>query len=328
MADRRFLRAAGAAFALLAAGRVASQPRDDFPSRPVRLVTSYGAGNIADSLARIVAAGLSEQLRQSVVVENRPGQGGSLGAQVAAKSPPDGYTLLFSAMAAFGINPHVYARVGYDPIADFSPVVAVAQTGSGILYTSPQLPVRTFAELVALSRSKPGTLNYGTAGSGTVPHLNMESLKARSGLDATHVPFKAAMAVMTDVVGGQVHMAQESAGIVLPHVRSGRVRALAVTGPDRVAELPDVPALTELVPGYDPVRPWMGVLAPAGTPLARIAQLRAAADAALKQPETLDRIRGLDLHVLNAGPPEFAAMIRRDFDRLGPLVRSLKLQAD
>lgn len=328
MADRRFLKAAGAAGMLLAAPRLGAQPRDDYPSRPVRLVTSYGAGNIADSLARIVAQRVSEIWKQPLVVENRPGQGGSLGAQAVAKATPDGYTLLFSAMAAFGINPHVYTRVGYDPIADFAPVVAIVQTGSGILYVNPQLPVKNFAELVAYSRARPGTLNYGSAGSGTVPHLNMEALKALSGLDVTHVPFKAAMAVMNDVVGGQVHMAQESAGIVLPHVRSGRVRALAVTGPDRIAELKDAPPLTELVPGYDPARPWIGILAPAGTPPARIAAIRAAADTALKEPETLERIRGLDLNVLNAGPAEFAAMIRRDHDRLGPLVKSLKLQAD
>ncbi|MFM1988973.1 MAG: hypothetical protein RJA99_1930 [Pseudomonadota bacterium] len=321
-------RRATLALAMLAALPARAQSPDDFPSRPLKLVVSYAAGNIADVLARAVAQKLSEQLRQPVVVENRPGQGGSLGAQIAAKAPADGYTLLFSAMAAIAINPHVYQRVGYDPIADFVPITAIARTQGAILYANLDLKANTFPELLALSRAAPGTLNYGTAGSGTVPHLNMEILKGLTGLDATHVPYKAAAAVMTDVIGGRIQFAQESSGVVLPQVKAGKVKAIAVGGAERLPELKDVPTLAELVPRFDAVQPWMGLLAPAGTPPARIARLHAAAAAALRQPDLQERIAGLDLKLLGLDPPEFARTVRRDLDRFGELVRALKLQAD
>lgn len=300
----------------------------DWPTRPVKLIVSYGAGNVADVLARIVAQKLSEQIRQPVIVENRPGQGGSLGAQVAVKAPPDGYTLLFSAMAAIAINPHVYARVGYDPIADLVPITAIAQTGSGIMYVTPELKANTLAELIAASRAAPGTMNYGTAGSGTVPHLNMELLKGMSGLDATHIPYKAASAVLTDVVGGRIQMAQESSAVVLPQVKAGKVKAIAIVGTERMPELKDVPAITETVPGYDPVRPWMGVLAPAGVAPARVARIHAAVSAAIGTPDVRERIAAADLHLLDLGPAEFARTVKRDLDRYGGMVRTLKLQAD
>jgi tripartite-type tricarboxylate transporter receptor subunit TctC len=307
---------------------VTAQSVDDYPNRPVKLVVSYAAGNVADVLARMVAQKLSDHLKQPVVVENRPGQGGSLGAQVAAKSPPDGYTLLFSAMAAIAINPHVYQRVGYDPIADFAPITAVAQTRSGILYANVDLKANTLPELVKLSKASPGSLNYGTAGSGTVPHLNMEMLKEMSGLDATHVPYKAAAAVLTDVVGGRIQLAQESSAIVLPQVKAGKVKALAIVGNERMPELKDVPAITESVPGYDPVRPWMGVLAPAGVPPARVERIAQALAAALKEPDLRERILGADLQVLGLGPAEFSRTVKRDLERYGAMVRALKLQAD
>jgi tripartite-type tricarboxylate transporter receptor subunit TctC len=318
-----------AALALAAAaGPLAAQPADDWPTRPVKLIVSYGAGNVADVLARIVAQKLSEQIRQPVIVENRPGQGGSLGAQTAVKAPADGYTLLFSAMAAIAINPHVYARVGYDPIADLVPITAIAQTGSGIMYVTPDLKANTLAELIAASRAAPGTMNYGTAGSGTVPHLNMELLKGMSGLDATHIPYKAASAVLTDVVGGRIQMAQESSAVVLPQVKAGKVRAIAIVGTERMPELKDVPAITETVPGYDPVRPWMGVLAPAGVAPARVARIHAAVSAAIGTPDVRERIAAADLHLLDLGPAEFARTVKRDLDRYGGMVRTLKLQAD
>lgn len=325
---RRNLLSFGAGFAALAALPSAAQSTDDYPKRPVRLVVSYGAGNIADQLARLVAQKLSEQIGQPVVVENRPGQGGSLGAQVVAKATPDGYTLLFSAMAAIAINPHVYSRVGYDPIADFVPITAIAITRSGILYTNLDLKATTLKELVALSRASPGTLNYGTSGSGTVPHLNMELLKGLTGLDATHVPYKAAAAVMTDVIGGRIHMAQESAGVVMPQIKAGKVRALAIVGNEPMAELPGVAPITATVPTYDAVRPWMGCMGPAGVPAARIAWLDAALQRVLAAPDMRQRIAALNLDLLGTGPAGFAGMVKHDLDRFGPMVKTLKLQAD
>jgi tripartite-type tricarboxylate transporter receptor subunit TctC len=307
---------------------VAQSVTEPYPNRPVKLVVSYAAGNIADVLARSVAQKLAEHWKQPVVVENRPGQGGSLGAQVVSKAAPDGYTLLFSAMAAIAINPHVYTRVGYDPIADFVPITAVARTSAGILYAGLDVKANTFAELLALSKAQPGTLNYGTAGSGTVPHLNMEALKGLTGLDATHVPYKAAAAVLTDVVGGRIQIAQESSAVVLPQLRAGKIKAIAITGTERIRELKDVPALSEIVPQFDPVQPWMGVLAPAGTPPARVAQIHAAMTSILNQSDLQERIAGLNLRLLGLDPATFARTVRADLDRFGVMVKALKLQAD
>lgn len=301
---------------------------DDFPSRPVKLVTSYAAGNIADALARQVAQRLAEVWKQPVVVENRPGQGGSLGAQQVAKAPPDGYTLLFSAMAALAINPHVYSRVGYNPVQDFVPVTAVARTGPGILYVNPELKVSSLSDLIALSKARPGFLNYGTAGSGTVPHLNTEALKVVTGLNATHVPYKAAAAVLNDVAGGQIHFAQESAGVVLPQVKSGRVKAIVATGTERIPALPELPAISEVVPGFIPIQPWMGLLVPAGTPAARIAGINAATQEVVRDAEFRERLQQLGLVPLGLGPEAFAQTLRKDLDRFEGMVKALKLQAD
>jgi tripartite-type tricarboxylate transporter receptor subunit TctC len=305
-----------------------AQTAEAYPSRTIKLVTSYAAGNIADSLARLVAQRLSDLLKQPVVVENRPGQGGSLGAQGVAKAPADGYTLLFSAMAAIAINPHVYARVGYDPVRDFSPVTAVARTGSGVLYVNPELKVNTLAELIALSKAKPGFLNYGTAGSGTVPHLNTEALKAVTGLNATHIPYKGAAAVLNDVAGGQIHFAQESAGVVIPQLKTGRVKALAATGTERLAALPDLPAITELVPGFMPIQPWMGILAPAGMPAARVAMIDTAMRSAIQEADFKERLHQLGLVPMGIGPDPFSSMIKADLERFAVMVKALKLQAD
>lgn len=245
-----------------------------------------------------------------------------------AKAPADGYTLLFSAMAAIAINPHVYQRVGYDPIADFIPITAIARTNAGILYAGMDVKANTFQELLALSKAQPGSLNYGTAGSGTVPHLNMEALKSLTGLDATHVPYKAAAAVLTDVVGGRIQIAQESSAVVLPQLKAGKIKAIAITGTERLRDLKDVPALSEIVPKFDPVQPWMGLLAPAGTPATRVAQIHAATAAILSQPDLQERIASLDLKLLGLDPSAFARTVRADLDRYAGMVKALKLQAD
>jgi tripartite-type tricarboxylate transporter receptor subunit TctC len=319
------------AVALFAVATLAAGPAraaDDYPTRPVRLVVSYAAGNITDVLARMLAQRLSEQWKQPVIVENRPGQGGSIGAQTVVKTAPDGYTLLFSAMAAMAINPHVYPRVGYHPLNDFMPIIGVAQAGNGLLYVGAQVPAGTLAELVALSKAKPGSLNYGSAGSGTVPHLNMEVLKGLTGLDATHVPYKAAVAVLNDVMGGDLHLAQESLGVVLPHVQGGKIKPIATTASKRLPQLPDVPTLAELVPGFEAVSPWLGIFAPAGTPRAIVEKVHATIAAALREPDLAARITGAGLDLLNTPTAEFVNTVARDHERLGKLVRELKLQAD
>ena len=328
--NRRNLITALAATSLLTAypGTSVAQSAETYPNRPVKLVVSYAAGNIADVLARSVAQKLAEHWKQPVVVENRPGQGGSLGAQIVAKSTPDGYTLLFSAMAAIAINPHVYQRVGYDPIADFVPITAVARTSASILYAGLDVKANTFAELLALSKAQPGTLNYGTAGSGTVPHLNMEALKGLTGLDVTHVPYKAAAAVLTDVVGGRIQIAQESSAVVLPQLRAGKIKAIAVTGSERLRELKDIPALSEIVPQFEPVQPWMGVLAPAGTPATVVQRVADAVREALASEGMTARLQQIGVDAIGSTPRELADTLRTDMAIWSEAAKAAKLKME
>ncbi|MGE0313618.1 MAG: Bug family tripartite tricarboxylate transporter substrate binding protein [Lautropia sp.] len=298
-----------------------------WPDRAVRLVVSYAAGNVTDLLARIIAADLQVRWQQSVIVENRPGQGGSIGAQLASKAAPDGFTLLFSAVAALAINPHLYARVGYDPLRGFEPIVAVARP-QGMIYANIDLPARNFAELLAYSRMRRGELNYGSAGSGTVPHLNAELLKKATGLDATHVPYKAAVAVLSDVIGGRIHFAQESTAVVLPQVLAGKIRPIAAASAGRIAQLPDVPAIGELVPGFDPVTPWLGVLAPAGTPGVLVEKIHRDIAAAMAEPDVRERFAASGLDAMSTTPEQFAMLIFKDHQRLGRLVAELGLKVD
>ena len=298
-----------------------------YPDKPVRLIVSYAAGNVADVLARIVAEQLAVKWNQSVLVDNRPGQGGSLGAQMAGKAPADGYTLLFSAMAAFGINPHVYPNVGYDPKKDFTPIVGIAYP-DGLLVANVDLKANTLAELVALGRVNPGLLHYGTAGSGTVPHLNMESLKAKTGLLVTHVPYKGAVVATTDLIGGRIQLQQDAISVFLPHVRAGRVKPIVAMAKQRLSQLPEVPAIGEAVPGFEPVTPWMGILAPVGVPLHVVERIHRDTDEILRRPAVIERLRNSGMNVLAAPPAEFARLVSGEYERLGELVRSLKLKVD
>ena len=313
---------------LFSAGAATAQPRDDYPVRPVRLVVSYAPGNIADVLARLIAQRLSERWHQPVVVENRPGQGGSLGAGVVVKAAPDGYTLLLSAMAAIAINPHLYPKLGHDPVNDLTPITGVARTAGSILYVNNDLKVKDLPGLIAYSKAHPDTLTYGTAGSGTVPHLNFESLKSLTGLDVRHVPYKAAVAVLNDVIGGQIHMAQESSAVVLPQVKAGKVRPIAIGGTERLRELKDLPTVSEIVPKFEPLSAWMGILAPAGLPAERAERIHVAVSSVLRQPDIVERFAGIGLILLDQPAGPFRQMIVRDHERLGHQVRALKLQAD
>lgn len=326
MAIKKRIRLLLAALSLSTVAGTASAT-DDYPNKPVRLVVSYAAGNITDVLGRIIAQRLSEQWKQPVLVENRPGQGGSTGAQQVVKAPADGYTLLFSAMAAMAINPHVYQRVGYDPNADFVPIVGVAYP-NGLIYVGADVKANTLDELVRLSKSQPGILNYGSPGSGTVPHLNVEALKARTGLDATHVPYKAAVAVMTDVVGGRIHFAQESIGVVMPQIQSGRIRPVVALTPRRLPQLPDLPTIGEVLPGFESVTPWLGIFAPAGVPQSVVRKVHESVAQALREPEIVARINAAGMEVLNLPPAEFKRTVSQDVERLGVLVRKLDLKAD
>ena len=298
-----------------------------YPERPVRLIVSYAAGNVTDSLARIVSDKLSAQWGQAVTVENRPGQGGSIGAQTAVKAPADGYTLLFSAMAAMAINPHVYSNLGYDVRKDFAPIINVAYP-DGLIVATPSLQIKSLKALVEFSKANPTALNYGTAGNGTVPHLNMEAIKGMTGLVAQHVPYKAASAVMTDVMGGRLQLQGESVAVVLPQIKAGNLVPIAATSLKRLPQLPDLPTVSELVPGYVPVVPWLGIFAPVGTPPAIIAKVNQDVTAILAMPDVQQRFQTVGLTISGDGPQAFAKTINEDYERLGKLVRQLGLKVD
>lgn len=328
IASRRALSSA----ALILAGSITMQTSAasapiDYPERPVRLVVSYAPGNVTDTLARLIADHLSTKWKQSVTVENRPGQGGSIGAQNVVNAPADGYTLLFAALASMAINPHVYPSVGYDPLKDFTPIVNVAYPTAVVVVNS-ELGVGNMAELIALSKTQSGELNYGTAGNGTVPHLNMEALKVRTGLDIQHIPYKGAGAVLTDVLGGRIQVQQEAISVLLPHIQSGRLVPLATASPARVPELPDTPTLAELYPGYEPVIPWLGLFTMAGTPDEVIQKINADVVEILQRPDVQERLSLSGLVAAGGTPEAFAASIPKDYERLGKLVKELGLGVD
>ncbi len=315
----------GAALALTGAFVAAAEPA--YPSRPVKLIVSYAAGNVTDTLARIISDGLSTEWRQPVTVENKPGSGGSLGAQTALKAQPDGYTLLFSALAAMAINPHVYSNLGYDVRKDFVPIVSVAYPDM-IMAVPSSLKIDSFAKLLEYSKAHPTALNYGTAGNGTVPHLNMEQLKSRTGLMAQHVPYKAAAAVLTDLIGGRVQIQQEASSVLLPQIKAGKLVAIAV-GPDkRLRQLPDVPSLAELFPGFEPVSPWLGIFAPAGTPPAIVEKINRDVREVLSRPAVQKQLADSGLTAADGPQKDFEATVRKDYDRLGTLVRKMNLKVD
>lgn len=304
-----------------------AQSAGNYPDRPVRLIVSYAAGNVTDSLARVIADKLSTQWGQPVTVDNRAGQGGSIGAQTAAKAPADGYTLLFSALAAMAINPHVYTNVGYDVRKDFAPIINVAYP-SGVLVAAPALKIRTLKDLVAYSKAHPTALNYGTAGNGTVPHLNMEAIKEMTGLVAQHVPYKSASAVLTDVMGGRLQLQGDAVSVVLPQIKAGKLVPIAATSSTRLPQLPDLPTVSELVPGFVPVVPWLGIFAPAGTPPDIIAKVDRDVSAILRMPDVQQKFGTYGLTVSGEGPQAFAKTMAADDERMGRLVKKLGLKVD
>ena len=308
-------------------GAMPASAQTPYPNKPVRLVVSYAAGNVTDLLARIVADKLSEKWGQQLVVDNKAGQGGSLGALIVAKAPADGYTLLFSAMAALAINPHVYPNIGYDGVKDFAPIISIASPNLAIV-VDPSLKVTSFKALVEYSKASPNALSYGTAGNGTAPHLNMEALKLQTGLIAQHVPYKSAAAAMTDVMGGRLQIQQDSVSVFLPQIKAGRLTAIAAGNTKRLSQLPEVPSAAEAIPGFVPVVPWLGILAPVGTPANIVAKVSQDVHAILQRSDVQEKLAANGLIPTDEGPEAFTKSLASDHNRLGKLVRQLAIKVD
>lgn len=316
-----------AACGALATAPARAQTPAAFPQRPVKIIVAYAAGNVTDVLARLLAEQLTERWGQQVIVENRPGQGGSLGTQALARSAPDGYTLGFIAMAAIAINPHVYASVGYDALKDLAPITAVA-TPQGMIVTHPGVGARSLKELVEVSRTRASGLNFGSSGAGTIPHLNFELLKQATGLRAEHVPYKGATQVTTDVIGGRLDMMQEALVLLLPHVRAGKLVPLAAMGAKRMAPMPELPTIGELLPGFEPVVPWLSLQAPAGTPAEVISRVHADVQTMVHAPAIKARLEGMGLDAIASPPESFTRQVHADYARLGQLVKRINLKVE
>lgn len=297
-----------------------------WPSRPLQLVTG-GAGSVTDIRARWLAERLSAVLGHAVIVVNNGAAGGNAAAEQVARSTPDGHTLLVLHQGIAAVNPHLYARPGYDPLQDFAPVTRFGY-GSLLLTVHPSFPARSVQELVALAKAQPGALNFGSPGNGTPPHLASELFKRLAGIEAVHIPYKGGGALLTAMLGGQISWSMDGITAQLPHVRAGGLRALAVTGSRRSASLGDVPTLAEAgVPGYE-FWGWTGIGAPAGTPKAVVDRLNAEIVKLATSDEGRKWFEASGSEPGTQSPEEFAAFIRAEHAKWGRVVREAGLRAE
>ena len=312
-----------AASAIFATGVLAQA----YPTRPIRLIVAFPPGGATDVIARSIAAPLGARLGQSVVVDNRPGANGNLAAELAAKSRPDGYTLMVGSDSLFGINPHLYAKMPVDPMKDFVPVANLV-ANQVVLAVNPSLvPVNDLREFVAFVRNSSKRLFYASIGNGSQHHLAMEMLKQHTGINLTHVPYKGGGPAAIAVVSGEV-AAMFGGGSVVPLIKSGKLRALAASGRQRYASLPELPTIGEIFPGYE-VTIWQALFAPAGTPPAIVDRLRSEVNAVLARPDVAEK-----LIASGSGEPsiiplaDFSAMIRNAYEKYGKVIREIGLKVD
>ena len=314
---------AGAGLLLVA---VAS-PAQNFPAKPVRVITPFTAGSAIDTLARVLGQKMSDAWGQQVVIDNRIGANGIIGTEAAAKAPPDGYTIHLGNISTLAVNPHLYLKLPYDAVKDFLPVT-LAATIPVVLVVHPSLPVKSIKELIALAKARPGQLNYGSGGTGSAQHLPMEMLRVEAGINITHVPYKGLGPAFNDVLGGQVPMMFAGVSNVVPHMKTGRLRVLAIGSPRRSASLPEIPTVAESgVPGFD-FDSWTGYLAPAGTPKEIIAKLHADITRTLGLPEVREKLTTLGFDLAGGTPEAFATLIRNDIARFGKLVKAAGIVAE
>lgn len=292
-----------------------------YPAKPIRLVVPFPAGGGADAIARTVAPKLSQVLGQSVVIDNKAGAGGNIGAEFVARAPADGYTLLYGTNGTHAINQTLYGNLRFDPVADFAPVSRLTEIAP-MLVVNPVLPVKNVAELVAYARANPGKINYASAGNGTTSHLAGEMFKTLAGVDIVHIPYRGGGAAMMDVIAGRAPMMIDVMPNALPQVQGGKVRGLAVTTAHRAASAPEFPTIAEAgLPGFE-LAAWDGILAPAGTPQPVIAKLNAAIREALADPQVAASLAARGAQPVPGSPAEFARHIQTESTKWAGLVKS------
>ena len=318
------LAAGFAALALLAAPLAGAE---GYPSKPIHFVVPYPAGGPLDTVARLLGQKVSESMRQPVIVDNKPGAGGNIGADAVAKSPPDGYTILMGAVATHAINPTLYTNIPYDPVKDFAPVTQVASTPN-VLVVNPSLPVHDVREFIAYAKAHPGQLNFGSGSTGSAGHLAGELFKTMAGVQMVHVPYKGAGPAMQDLIGGQIQLMFDNLASSLGQIRAGKVRALAVTTAKRTSLAPELPTIAESgLPGFD-ISTWFGVLAPGGTPPAVVARLHDEFAKALAAPDVREKMLNLGAEPVGNTPAQFAAYIRSEARKYARLVKASGAKVD
>lgn len=303
-----------------------AQPAADFPAKALQMVVPFPPGGVADLLARAIASGMAADLRQPVVVDNRPGAGGNIGAAAVAKAAPDGHTLLYAVGSILTANPHLYPSVGFDAFKDFAPIGETV-AGGMVLLVRRDLPVDTLPQLLAHLKANPGRLNYASYGNGSFPHLNMELLKSKAGVHVVHIPYRGAAPALADLLAGQVDLMFDVSTTALPQVRAGRVKPIAVNTPQRLDALPAVPTLSETFAGFDGSG-WQGVFVPAGTPAPVQARLAAALGRAMADPALRTRIVESGLIVKGGSAADLATKMRGESARWADVVRFAKIRVD
>ena len=298
-----------------------------FPSKPIRLICPFPPGGAVDIASRAIAAELSKNLGQTVTVDNKPGAGGNIGGAEAARSAPDGYTIFMTTSGISAINPFLYAKMPFDPMKDLLPVTALVSLNN-VLVVHPSVKANSVSELITLAKAQPGAVTYASSGSGTSIHMSGEMLKHLAGINMTHIPYKGSAPALTDLMGGQVMVMLDNIPSALPHIKSGKLRALATTGAKRDPLLPELPTLAEAgVSGYES-GVWFGLAVPAGTPRDIVAKLNAEAIKGTKAPDYVKRMTELGYNIMGSSPEQMGEMLRGEVTRWGPIVKASGAKAD
>ncbi|MGV3629298.1 MAG: tripartite tricarboxylate transporter substrate binding protein [Betaproteobacteria bacterium] len=297
-----------------------------YPAKPVRIVVPFPPGGPTDIVARLMAPKMTEAMGQQIIIDNRGGAGGAIGTEQVAKSAPDGYVLIMGTIGGLAVAKSLNPKLGYDTLRDLAPITQ-SVTVTSIMVTHPSVPAKNVRELLALAKKGSGKLNYASSGNGTITHLAGELFKLMGKIDITHVPYKGGAPALVALVSGEVDMSYENSLIITPHIKSGKVKGLAVTGAKRSALLPELPTIAETLPGYS-ASGWYGLLAPAATPKPVIARLHTEAVKALRAPDVVEKLSGQGAEPVASSPEEFATFIRSETEKWAKLVKAANMRAD
>ena len=307
----------------LAAGLTPLTHAQSYPSKPIRLIVPFPAGGATDLFARSLSQKLGERLGQSVVVDNKPGAGGTLGSDLAAKAPADGYTLLLSTTSTHSIGPNLNPKIPYDAMRDFTPIGQVGNAPS-IMLVPNSSPAHTVQEWIEYARKNPGRLNYASSGNGTIVQLTAELFKAQANLFVVHIPYKGTALAMPDLISGKVDVLFDSLPTGLPHVKEGRLRALGVTSAKRSPLVPDLPPISDVLPGYESST-WFGLFGPKGLPADVVARVNSAANQVLRDPEVVDKLKSLGIEPIGGSPAQFSAMLGSELAKGKKIIQDRKI---